>query len=108
MVGKLNRKIQIEVWGSQQDDAGGVSADITESWQQWADAEIYNGNTQSRFSSEQWIYDAKFTVRSIRDIKSNYTILYNGVRYSILSVKKKQERRNFYTEIRAAKKDLNG
>ena len=89
LAGQLNRVVNIEIWQFTQDDGGGVIGSVQESWQQRANVEDRTGYRSSYGSQgvdqaqQQWEYQYKFVLRYIRPIQSNYTIVYDGYRYTI-------------------------
>lgn len=107
MIGTLNRKVIVSYPAYVQDNAGGIAIDSMTTWEQMASVETNSGNRGNTESYEQWTYDAKFVMRKINVIKSNYVIQYGGDKYAINSVKVTNERKKQYYEITATKVDGN-
>ena len=111
-IGQLNRVVTIEVWEYSQDDAGGTTGSVVDSWQQRAAiidrSGMSGGNSPLRFgrtvttnnnnnAQQQFSYSTKVIVRFIRALQTNYTLLYEGFRYTIEEVNiDTQGHKNFY------------
>ena len=106
-LGDLNRRITVEIWEYSTDIAGGVTASVSDSWEQLANVVIRSGSNTDVNAQSQWTYDAKFKMRKLLEVKSNYTITYADQRYKIDSVKVTDERRQQFYEILATKVDGN-
>jgi len=105
VAGKLNRQITFNEWEYTQDDYGGVTAALATSWNQFANVVTTSGNQFGGEGVQQWQYDAKFTVRKLKQIKSNHTITYDGANYTINDIRVTNEGKQEFYEIRASKTD---
>jgi hypothetical protein len=101
-IGQLNRVVIIEVWEYAQDDAGGTTGTVVETWQQRASvidrSGMTGGNSPLKFgrvsgaggsdnnAQPQTSYMTKMIVRFLRPISTVNTLLYEGARYVIEEV----------------------
>ncbi len=121
-IGQLNRVVTLEVWGYSQDDGGGAAGTVIDSWTQRASvidrSGMTGGNSPLRFgrtsgtgssdanAQQQFSYSTKIIVRFLRTIQTNYTLLYEGFRYTIQEVNiDTQGHKDFYI-IRASKTEV--
>lgn len=87
-VGKLNRRVIIKTWGSDQDIGGGVIPKVLSAYIIWAQVEDRNGSMYLGEQQRQWAYDYKVTFRyeKSRVVTSTMTIDYDGKQLAINSI----------------------
>lgn len=93
MIGKLNRRVTIRRWATQQDDGGGSDKVLVDAWDTWAQVEDRSGFSIHSQEQDQWQYDYKVTMRyaESRKVGSNDTIDYEDKRLKINSLSVKSE-----------------
>jgi hypothetical protein len=110
-IGQLNRVVTFEVWSYTQDNAGGTTGTVTDTWQQRAniiDRNSYRsalGAVSDDQAQQQWSYQYKITVRALppRTVLSNNTLLYEGFRYTINEVSLNTEGHKRFYVLRCSK-----
>lgn len=105
LAGELNRVVTIEVWEYIQNESGEPIPTEVNTWEQRAKVENRNGSQQTQDGQQIWNYDTKITVRYFNEIKSNYTVLYAGSRYTINSVSIDTEGHKSWYVLRCSKTD---
>lgn len=105
MVGKLNRRVFININSYTQNSDGSITKDNA-SFSQMANIVTGTGNPVNANGLTQWSYDATITVRKLIEIKSNYIINFDGQNYGITSIKVNDERKKQYYEIKVRKTDV--
>lgn len=101
--GELNRTVGIEVWTFTQDDAGGAIPELADSWEQKAKVLKRSGSQVNNNSQQQWVADLVVFVRNLKTIRLNYTLIYEGDRYTINDVKVLDEGDKRFYQIAASK-----
>lgn len=109
--GQLNRVVTFEVWQYTQDDAGGTTGSVIDSWQQRAaieDRSSYNSASAGQSTiqaQQQWSSQFKITVRFLRTISSKDTLIYEGFRYIINEAAISSEGHKRFYVLRCAKNE---
>lgn len=108
MIGEFNRRINLKSWGKTQDEAGGLSATLTNSYIIWAKVEDRSGNRMISEQQQQWSYDYKVTFRyeNSRPVNSSMTIDYDSKRLAINSLSYKNEGKRAYCVARCSTVDI--
>lgn len=107
MIEKLNRRIQLKAWGSEQDDIGAPRKTLLNYYGIWAQVEDRSGHLYLGQEQTTWNYDYKITFRyeKTRPVASNMTIDYDGKRLAINSVSYQNEGNRRYTIVRCSTTD---
>ena len=100
---KLNRLITFEVWENSQNEFGDASQTIAETFNCRAhfDNNAINQNTYE--GQQQWGDKGVFKLRYGREIKSVYTIIYEGWRWTIDGVNVENEGHKRWYSINVSK-----
>lgn len=106
---KLNRRVTVERYENTQDEYGGVTSVVAESWEKWAQVDVRSGNVTQEVNQVMWSYSTKIIMRrfSSRPMKSNYCIVYEGDRYRVDSVAIENEGFKHFEVCRCTKIDTN-
>lgn len=107
----LNRRGEVIVIGSAQNDQGGnIPGGVeVDRWEKWMHIEDRSGGNSFPYQQQVWEYDAKIIMRyeRTRPTKSNYYIEYENARYKINSVSIDSEGYKGYEVCRCSKVDAN-
>lgn len=107
--GELNRVITFETWQYAQDAGGGATGTVVETWNQRAkilDRNSYRsalGAVDDSQAQQQWSFQFKITVRFLRTVTANNTLLYEGFRYVINEVGVNMEGHKRWYVLRCSK-----
>lgn len=108
--GELNRVVTFEEWEYSQDDGGGTTGTVIDTWQQRAkfqDRSSYRsalGAVSDDQAQQQWAFQFKVTVRYLaRQIDAKTTLLYEGFRYVINEVSINTEGHKQFYVLRCSK-----
>ena len=87
-VGRKDRRVIIETWGTTQDIGGGPQGSVVSSYPLWANVENKDGRIIQGEDQRLWPYNFKIEVRyeKSRPINVAQTVLYDGGRLNINSV----------------------
>lgn len=90
VIGKLNSKVSINIWGLNGgiDAYGATEPTILDTYEKWANVQDKRGSSTQNNDQQQWNYDYKITMRyeKSRPTKSNYTLVYDNNKLQINSV----------------------
>jgi SPP1 family predicted phage head-tail adaptor len=104
---KLNRRITIHRYTTQQNDIGGLEAVETGNWTKWAEARNRLGNNRNDYYQRQWTYDQIFVMRyeTERPTRSNDVIEYEGQFFKINYLQIQEEGAKDWEYVYATKVD---
>lgn len=86
-ISDMNIRVTIKQWDeNSQDDAGGSSRTLVNSWIVWANKKDPSGNQIANEAQQNWSYSTVFKVRYRVEFKSNFTLTDSTGNWTINSV----------------------